>query len=1055
MDNIVYSFASLELKPLVEHLIQRTSESEILQKSGLHPRPFVQLEANHNTPLEQRLSRIGNNRYMVCLLGQHAGKVVKDGKTALQCEIEAALEHDVLLFAFWLGEQAADPENMCDEMRQIYALITPPMCEVISDETSTTDTHQPNSADAVAANNVQTNTSKQAQDATKAKQTARADTNNAPHSAHQPVEPQPHIQVHPQAHLVQQHIVDAEDPELIARTIVSTLETSVWQILGEQTPVNSDNLLHICGYSRENIDSLEDTLKHQLSRIYYFEKTTAKKSPLFADVIQRKTWAYESLSFGHVDEAMRNLQKAAEEFGSDFFSCFWLGRLYALHGTQPKQFEKSISLNRLALSMLKASDTLLHALCHTHMAIAAGKLGDLAMAQQYFTESTQTFYTVEAYEHWAALTLAQQTKSPDEALVEQALRCLSKIQKTHFAYFLQLCDSLERSYGEHFAPVKELLFHSNRTFLNTTHRDTTENIAWAMREFKYPAHQLCPLNLDANPQENAVSLSYLIWQNYRSLHHASQRIVNRYQGLTIASGELGQLSERYNAEQSHAITALQQTRQLLNQREQAREKVARLDVAQGHTQRQLNFLNITTVLTGGIFAAAMAKLFAAAPLLQVGLLALFVISLYFRQQQAASAKSIGRNQSDEDQSKRWYSDKASAVWRETKRQVRDEGIQGAFTRLLELGSQVQLSHLDSAQQTIVQRTALLHESQGAQTQAIRAGWQHLQAQLAAWYQRMSQFETHAISADVGQYTHLLCQHEPVTVSKLNLLMCEPLYLAAGRNAPSTTESPSHVLHSHGSRLQAWFGDEKLAASMLHILDQMDLSTVQTSAQAAVQAPAQTEAKPTTAVAEALIDTDLEDASDTHRATTGTGNTNTQSADTPAPALTMATNPQCDTKADANKNKNEPKSGKTKQTTAEIHTTVATPITEVTHLQAAAKQTVQAQALTPAQTQQVEAVKQLATAWPQQMPSARITREQNQPIASVKPLTKVQAALLEANQLQLKPQPRPQAETMKVAIASEKERQAALAADKALTANKTEATDTTRVTDAARNTPAPA
>ncbi|WP_104400240.1 tetratricopeptide repeat protein [Vibrio penaeicida] len=739
MDNIFFSFSFSEFKPLVEHVTKRVGESVTLQRCGLRPHHLARLEAYKSAPLENSLQHVSNSRYLVCILGQDVGSKVEE-KTYIELEIEQAIEDDVDIFAFMIGDEYQHSNRMRPDISRIY-------------------------------------------------------------------------------HLLSSHVtvgtIASEDPEVIARKITQALEGDIWKTLGENDKFSlSHGVLNVSGFPLEHLDKLPEQISTQLRKVYRREQLKHQVSPLSADIAQRKNWAYESLNFGHVEEAIKNLQRVIDEFGSDFFSCFWLGRLYAIYGNRDEQLKKCFAINERALSMLDSDETLLHSLCFTHMAIAANKSGNIDKAKQYFEESTTTFKTYDSYEYRAELCLQQLEKSPSSFWVEGATNDLGAIQKAKLSHFLIVCKKFEEQYPTSFAQVNHCLLKKWKAFLTKTYNSTNETQEWVSTQFTYTPRMLHPLNLNDNSFEGALFASQLIWYKYKALHYASLHMLNEYSKLKAERNSYQSIAEHFQNEQADAKNIIAQSRQIIKSREEAEREKSILQTNLKKSKKIQNLVKGGVTLSVATSLAIVVDIISpphAINLLVLGTLAVSFFLLHKQSKKVHSTDNLTHEIIALEQS---LDDSLSEFWIESKSSFRDENLRDIFQYDVELSGLIQNEYLNSVESELFKYSTVLNHKLSSHLERTQKELYQLKETLFQWYDKVDQFEQYSVSAHNGQYNHMLCRKAGVMVAKKAELGSDSLRAVIYPKEDLKQSIRGRALHIDGSRLDAWFNDIEEAERML-------------------------------------------------------------------------------------------------------------------------------------------------------------------------------------------------------------------------------------------------
>ncbi len=740
MDNIYFSYSLPELSLLVEHISKRLNQSSVLQNSGLQLHHATLNKLNQVNSYENDLLNIINSRYLICLLADSAISDI-DAEKRIEHEIHEAINHDLDVFVFIVGEH-------CDEMSDIPK-------EMIVNYRNMTN-----------AANI--------------------------------------------------NLIKSNDFDHIANVIIKMLEDDVWKTFGENELIAfSDDILHVSGFPRNRLPFLPDEISQQLAKIYLLEEPNINKSPLNADMQQRKKWAYQSMEYGHIEEAANNLEKVIEEKGSDFFSCFWLGRLYGMYSESKDLLEKSFFLNEMAVSMLGNKENFLKSICYTQMAVAAHKMGDLNLAKYYFEKSTDIYQTYDAYEYWAHLCLQQIEETQNPVWIERAAEYLMSIKKLKLSYFFQLVNEFEQKYPHTFPLVNKQLYERWNNFLKATQKSTSESQCWALKNFDHKYKEIKPLMNRENLFESSLFVSQLIWLNYRALKNASESLLSKYRNIQKEKVNLENALQRYEEEEVFAVNQLHKSNETISLRGIKRNAILKTKVKLKKERKKSIYQVLMFVLFAGVFGLAFIERASIGASWTMIAFCAMLTSIFYNQRQFLNVKSVNGVINSGLRINTFFNGRLVEHFNAAENTVQNENSKKIFRELKSKPDLINPQNIESARENIVR---ISRQDKGQVIERLQENNEKftlIKQLVTNWCHRVDKFEQYCVTAHNGQFNHLLCKKTNVCVSKKADLISDSLYDFFELNKDNGYTSHGRTLHVDGSRLKAWFNDDIAAKSMFN------------------------------------------------------------------------------------------------------------------------------------------------------------------------------------------------------------------------------------------------
>ncbi|OLQ74825.1 hypothetical protein BIT28_12730 [Photobacterium proteolyticum] len=603
------------------------------------------------------------------------------------------------------------------------------------------------------------------------------------------------------------------DSESVARQITNKLEDDVWQTLGEEEKLTlASDLLDVSGFPRHRLDRLPDSIRKQLTRIYRPGTPDNTSSPLAADLAQRKQWAYQSLTYGHQEQALKNLQKAIKEFGSDFFSCFWLSRLYALHGTREEHWRSSHQYAETLEKMLKDEDTLLTSLHLTHLGRAYCFQKDFAKAESLLLQAIESYPTYEALEFLAEVYLMQREQNNNIEWLHKAVDTMSSLLRFKLSHYVLVADRFTEKYPYTFTEVNTEVSHKLDSFYFNMHKSLSDNQQWAKQRLSLSAPQPPALLKDAALLQRAYVASQYVWQNYRLLRRASSQLTTRYINLQQQLDQLREQKKFQDQEHQLLSEALTEARDFLKARHERLEKVITAKEQEQAAHRKLQAGNIM----GVIMFIAMGAGFNQSPNLGIPLLVGFILTLCIRAVfSKKKAKAVKSSEEEVNYVSEINRSLALSLSSFNNKIVQIE-LKTLLHPLLEEVEKLRESDITEAEHQLT----TLYQNQSEQLNQTAATCQQelalLRHQTSTWLTKVNEFEQYSVSAHSGQYNHLMTRKGRIDVAR-------KVELGSGslESALFTAEESSltgRALHLDGDRLKAWFDDSIVARSLIALTD---------------------------------------------------------------------------------------------------------------------------------------------------------------------------------------------------------------------------------------------
>ncbi|ROV59983.1 hypothetical protein EGH82_11005 [Vibrio ponticus] len=734
MDNIFFSFSLSEFKPLVELVSRRMSESDTLRQCGLVPHQMAKIEAYKDMSLESRLNSVRESRYLVCLLGNNAGCLTRDGKTDIELEIEAAIDAGVDVFAFLIGADYQEHATLPQGMTDIFASLS----------------------DHVSISTLAT-----------------------------------------------------EDFDYIARQIVNKIEADVWLSLGEAHQLSDSHDLHdISGFPRDNLESLPVHAQQQLARIYSPTDGQPTQSGLAANVNQRKVWALKSLEVGHQEHAINNLQKAGEDFGSDFFVCFWLSRLFALHGTTEEHWRTSLEYSNGLAKMLVDEDLLTHALYLNHKGVVHLKQNELETAELVLTQAYDYYRNYESLELLTKVYLTQVEQGKAERL-ELAQETMERLLRQRVSQYISVINHLQQEFPKYANLVNRRVIEQQDKFYLDVNRSLQENRDWSQNRLEQRESQRPEIGDNPSLLQRVYTTSQHVWLNYSTLRKAAVTLSERYTAITAKLSALPKVRDSLDTDNSSIQLLFTGLREALSEREECRLNV----VSQ---EQKIKKIEDSKLRDWGVLAGLLMALFAVVFTLPIPFwivsMALVILwgffikqkdSKYHRYQferrRLASLESslnegIGELLQTEQSS--WYLATTQPLLKtmaEDLQHLTFKDVDQKEVEYFELWQQA----LDENDE---QMSLICHERQ------------QLFTKVKHWLARVNKFEQSVISAHSGQYNYLTCRKGQVSVGwKIELKTSALQNVVWGE---SSKQFVGRALHVHNDRLAAWFDDTAIATELI-------------------------------------------------------------------------------------------------------------------------------------------------------------------------------------------------------------------------------------------------
>ncbi|KXF83541.1 hypothetical protein [Enterovibrio coralii] len=361
-------------------------------------------------------------------------------------------------------------------------------------------------------------------------------------------------------------------------------------------PTSADALFEVAGYSPSSRTEADSEQTEQLAKVFDKPNPSNTQSPIAASFEQRKRWAFESLALNHVEEATKNLVLATEEFGSDFFSCFWLGRIYAFQSDNAALWENATTLSKRALSTLKDDEHLLKASCLTHIAIAQSKQGLFNEAAKHFDQAYGYCEFTEILERKAEMLINQHAKDNREDTKRIALEGIAALLSTNISYYQQLA----RQYGNTNASVFKDIESTLRTELDDVIHSLTQNYD----DIQDWSENVLNVSIDektaVNDQQDILRSLYLanqhVWHNFLALRHAGFTLLQFYDSHTKQREDLEKHRDNLENDLKLAGELTDALSSAIEERKAANSKESGLQTRVNKEKRKVIFFDICLLI---------------------------------------------------------------------------------------------------------------------------------------------------------------------------------------------------------------------------------------------------------------------------------------------------------------------------------------------------------------------------------------------------------------------------------------------------------------------------
>lgn len=365
-----------------------------------------------------------------------------------------------------------------------------------------------------------------------------------------------------------------DDPRLIAENIVKTLEQDLIETIGDFNELDTKSSpLNISGFNYHNRKNWPDNYKQELSILIDFEEETNKRSPLLANLNQRKQWALESLKLNHSPAALKNFEKALEDFGSDFLCCFWAGRFYSFQKTS-NNWSAGYELSMRAYDIAKQHDwNMLQELALNNAARADIKAKNFSRANSLLNIFDTSAQCYETQVLRIELVMAQSDfGSIDSELYSNALM---QLVRTNISYYNIVSKDYREKYGARFEELETPVRENLGGFFEAMHSSMTKTTRWASENLGIQLKKTVPFFRSINyPFDYSYTANIIVWQHYFILA-ASLRY------LPVEHERLQEQYEMLAKENQHIETALTElaqlsvtTHELLNQYNNCKQEYA-------------------------------------------------------------------------------------------------------------------------------------------------------------------------------------------------------------------------------------------------------------------------------------------------------------------------------------------------------------------------------------------------------------------------------------------------------------------------------------------------
>ncbi|SKA56410.1 hypothetical protein SAMN02745132_02573 [Enterovibrio nigricans DSM 22720] len=741
MDTIFISYSHSEFRPVVEKLISALHQSLLLQRCEIRPFHIAEFEAFRKAPIENSVHCVSRSRYLISLVGKDLGETVLEGKSHIEHEIDAALEHEIDVLTFLVGDHHADKNTQRESVSEFLNAL-------------------PN-----------------------------------------------HVTL---------HSILTNDPTAIVDSIIRKLETSLWASLGcdDNLRIPEGSLLVIDGQSPSS-DHTEHPHHDQCLRIFDKPTPSLAPSPIASSFEQRKLWAFQSLELNHLSEATQNLLKATEEFGSDFFSCFWLSRIYALQSDTSSLWKSAIPLAERAISSLREEETLLRSVCNTHIAIAYSHIGDFERATHHYDLALSQYEMFETLEYKTDMVLNQFALNNNQLCKQHAVDALATLLATNLKHYVALSVPLSKKNPTSFEEAESVILQD----LNTVRIGLVDNYTtlqlWAESALNLTLNDL-PLSQAQKDILPAVDVaSQHMWKNYSALRTCGTTLAQFYESHAKHNDDLEKHHINLKSDHQIAMDLVDALSSTIDERKNTNVKESELQTRVNKEKRTVICWDICLATS----LAAIAWCFYMQPTFIWAAAALSFLFLLLRVY-FDSRRSVATVRLKNSKTRRRY-------------------IHESVTDLVEQAMEnMALPHMRSIVERLKSAPNYLnHEDLSATKSALNdfvdnqskavagslSAWETksttLNTRIREWINNIDQFEHVANSPMSANLIGKISQRFGVSYdSALKLSLDDAL-------AAINTATDRHCFQLKRSRTHAWFDDPDMAKRMLDFHGKRDKSTV--------------------------------------------------------------------------------------------------------------------------------------------------------------------------------------------------------------------------------------
>ncbi|MDD1783374.1 hypothetical protein LRP49_19570 [Enterovibrio sp. ZSDZ35] len=728
MNSIFISFSHTELKPLVESLISALNGSTLLQRCQIRPFHIAEFDAFRKAPIENTVHCVSRSRCLINLIGKDLGEVRAEGKSHIECEVNAALDNQVDVLTFLVGKHHADSATQPESVREFLSVLP--------------------------------------------------------------------------SHFLRHHIQDEHQDDIVD-SIVKQVETFLWASLGcdDNPRMPESSLLKIDGIS-PSTDTTESPHHDQFRRIFDKPDPSLETNPIASSLAQRKDWAFQSMELNHLSEATQNLVKATEEFGSDFFSCFWLGRIYALQTDTSANWKSAIPLSERAISSLKEDETLLASACNSHIAIAYAHIGDFEKAAHYFDLALAQYETFEVLERKTDMLLNQFALNNNPHNKQLAVEALSTFIRTNLKYYLAASEHFSKKNPTSFAEAEGDIHQE----LDALRVALTENYGelqpWADSAFNIAFPESTSFH-DSNDILLAIyAANQKMWENFAALRACSTSLLQFYESHAQQRKDLETHNLNLDNDHGVAISLIDELATTIDERKTTNAKESDLQTRVSKEKRNLVIWDISLLASLGILAWCYflkPEFIWLSAALSVGLL---IVRFYFKSRHSVATLRIKSSKAH----RRFINESVTELVENAMHSMALPHMRSIVERLKSAPNY--LNHEDLAA-----TKSALNDFVENQRKAVDSGlatWElkslSLKKLIREWLGKVAQFEQLASSSINTNVTGRINQSR-------NVHFFHPSLLTNNSEGMFGEPSDKHCFQKDGSQMLAWFDNPVSAIAM--------------------------------------------------------------------------------------------------------------------------------------------------------------------------------------------------------------------------------------------------